>query len=282
MDNPRQKGVFDHLMMLERREAAVLQRHQNERLEELRTTAATLRAKKDRIRVETSAIKNLKAQMDQGLPLDDDETEHFVKFEPYLLMSRRMQLRDLQTAHRLIAGYDLIESKQGKSVCVSFHTAFEGVCLETYNMEMDLNRMVQISRHNIPPCIPLEKLAKENLQTDFKGFLQTLDLHLNALAGRKQQITLVKELVGTVEIIEKNQLCNFLALVCKAPAESDEDILCTLEYGDLTRCLPTHVVIDGENKTLIESPQWKEHQVLLLETPVHSALLTMRKLGSIS
>lgn len=40
--------------------------------------------------------------MDKGLPLDDDETAHFVKLEPYLLMSRRMQLRDLQTAHRLI------------------------------------------------------------------------------------------------------------------------------------------------------------------------------------
>lgn len=36
------------------------------------------------------------------------------------------------------------------------------------------------------------------------------------------------------------------------------------------------------DKTLIASPQWKEHQVLLMETPVHSALLTMRKLGSIS
>ncbi|MCI4382565.1 hypothetical protein PGIGA_G00016310 [Pangasianodon gigas] len=282
MDNLRQKGVFDHLMMLERAEAAGLQRHQKERVEELRTTAATLRAKRDRIRAETSSIKNLKDKLDQGLPLDDEETEDFVKIEQYLLTSQRMQLKDLQTAHRLIAGYDLVESKQGKSVCVSFHTAFEGVCLETYNMEVDLTRMVQISRHNIPPCIPLEKLAKENLQTDFKGFLQTLNLHLNALAGRKQQISLIEELLGTVEIIEKNQLCNFLALMCKAPAESDEAVLCTLEYGDLTRCLPTHVVIDSENKTLIESPQWKENQVLLMETPVHSALLTMRKLGSIS
>lgn len=86
----------------------------------------------------------------------------------------------------------MVESKQGKSVCVSFHTAFEGVCLETYYMEVDLTRKVQISRHNIPPCIPLEKLAKENLQTDFKGFLQTLSLHLNALAGRKQQISLIE------------------------------------------------------------------------------------------
>lgn len=92
----------------------------------------------------------------------------------------------------LLAGYDLVESKQGKSVCVSFHTAFEGVCLETYNIEVDLTRTVQISRHNIPPYIPLEKLAKESLQTDFKGFLQTLHLYLNALASRKQQISLIK------------------------------------------------------------------------------------------
>ncbi|KAG7328404.1 hypothetical protein KOW79_008348 [Hemibagrus wyckioides] len=276
MDNVRQKGVFDHLMILERTEAAGHQ--DSDVLEELRTTAATLRAKRDRIRRETSAIKNLKDKMDQGLLLDEASEE---KIEQYLLMSQRMQFKDLQTAHRLIAGYNLVESKQGKSVCVSFHTAFEGVCLETYYIEADLTRKVQISRHNIPPFIPLEKLAKENLQTDFKGFLQTLNLYLNGLAGRKQQIYLTEEL-GTVEVLEKNQLCNFLALMCKAPAESDEAVLCTLEYGDLTRCLPTHVTIDSENKTLIESPQWKDNQVLLMETPVHSALLTMRKLGSIS
>lgn len=50
-------GVFDHLMMLEKAEAVGLQRHQKEHLEELRTTAATLRAKRDRIRAETSKIK---------------------------------------------------------------------------------------------------------------------------------------------------------------------------------------------------------------------------------
>lgn len=44
-------------MMLERTEAAGLQRRLEEHLEELRTTAATLRAKRDRIRGETSDIK---------------------------------------------------------------------------------------------------------------------------------------------------------------------------------------------------------------------------------
>lgn len=280
MDTVRQKGVYDHLVMLEKAETAELQTNQNGRLEEIRTTVATLRAKRDQIQRETTAIKHLKEQMDQGLPLDDDTTEE--KMKQYLLMSQCMQLNDIQTAHRLIAGYDLVENKQGKSVCVSFHTAFEGVCLETYSIEVALTRKVRITRHNIPPCIPLEKLAQENLQTDFKGFLQTLNLHLNALAGRKQQISLVQKLIGTVEIFEKNQLCNFLALMCKAPAESDEAVVCTLEYGDLTRSLPTHVVIVSENQTLLESPQWKKNKVLLMETPVHSALLAMKKLGSIS
>lgn len=40
--------------------------------------------------------------MDQGLPLDDDETEDFVKVEHYLLMSQHTQLKDRQNAHRLI------------------------------------------------------------------------------------------------------------------------------------------------------------------------------------
>lgn len=90
----------------------------------------------------------------------------------------------------------MVESKDGKSVCVTFHTAYEGVYLETYNMELDLTRTVQISRHNIPPCIPLEKIAKENLQSDFKAFLQNLSLYLNALTARRQQIYLIKVLLN--------------------------------------------------------------------------------------
>lgn len=92
----------------------------------------------------------------------------------------------------LSGGYDLVECKEGKSVCVSFHTAFEGVYLETYNMELDLTRTIQISRHNIPPSFPLESYAKQNLQKDLKAFLQTLSQNLNALAARRRQVCLLK------------------------------------------------------------------------------------------
>ncbi|KAG9268701.1 centromere protein O [Astyanax mexicanus] len=280
MDIVRKQGVFDHLMVLEKAGTTGQEKQKQDRLDELRSTIVTLRAKRDRLSAETAALKSLQNKLDQGQPLEVDEADDLMQLDQFLLKSRLMQLKDLQTAYHLIGGYNLIENKQGKSICVSFCTAYGDMYLETFNLEMDLRRTVQISRHNIPPCIPLDKLAKENLQTDFKAFLETLSLHLNALAGRKQQISLIKELVGTVEVIEKNQLCNFLVLMCKAQ-ESEAAILCTLEYSDLTKCLPTRVTIQSKDTTLAESPQWKKNQALLMESPVHIALLTLRKMGSI-
>ncbi|KAI4884583.1 hypothetical protein NFI96_034552 [Prochilodus magdalenae] len=265
-------------MMLEKGETTGKETQKQDNLEHLHAAVETLRAKRDQLCADTAALKNLKDELDQGQPLKEVMSDDSMQL---LLKSRLMQLKDLQMAYQLIAGYDLIESKQSKSVCVSFRTAFEGVYLETYNVEIDLTRTVQITRHNIPPCVPLGRLAKDNLQTDFKAFLEILSLHLNALAGRKQQISLIKEHTGTVEVIERNQLCNFLVLMCKTQEENQPAVLCTLEYGELTQCLPTRVTIESENKTLVESPQWKKNQLLLMESPVHSALLTMRKMGSI-
>lgn len=44
-------------------------------------------------------------------------------------------------------------------------------------------------------------------------------------------------------------------------------------------CLFAFIFID---KSLSESPQWKKNQSLLLESPAHTALLTMRRMGSIA
>lgn len=59
----------------------------------------------------------------------------------------------------------------------------------------------------------------------------------------------LQELIGTVEVMEKNQLYNFLVLKCETQDEGETAVLCTLEYGDLTRCLPTNVTIKSESKT---------------------------------
>lgn len=90
-------------------------------------------------------------------------------------------------------GYNVIKSRQGKSMCVSLATAYEGVYLDTYNLEVDVNPPLRIIRHNIPPFIPLHSLAEQsNMKTDIKVFLDALSQLLNAYAGRKQQLKLVK------------------------------------------------------------------------------------------
>lgn len=92
-----------------------------------------------------------------------------------------------------LGGYNVIKTRQGKGLCVSLATAYEGVYLETYNLEMDLKPTLRISRHNIPPFIPLNRLAEQNnMQKDMRMFLDTLNQHLNAFAGRKQQLKFVK------------------------------------------------------------------------------------------
>lgn len=92
-----------------------------------------------------------------------------------------------------LGGYDIIKSHQGKGVCVSLATAYEGVFLETYNLEIDMKPVVRISRHNIPPFIPLNNLSESSsLQTDIRTFLDTLSQHLNAYVGRREQMKLVK------------------------------------------------------------------------------------------
>ncbi|KTG03784.1 hypothetical protein cypCar_00007812 [Cyprinus carpio] len=245
-----EQGVLGHLMALERDGMGQQDQHESQRLEMLKVRAVTLRAQRDQLKHQADAVKILKDKISKDLPLDDvDAAGGFIDLQKSLLTAWRMQLKDLQRAHHLIGGYDLVECKEGKSVCVSFHTAFEGVYLETYNMELDLTRTVQISRHNIPPSFPLESIAKQILQKDLKAFLQTLSQKLNAFA---------------------------------AQGETPKAVLCTLEYGDLTQCLPTRVSVECEDKTLSESPQWKKNQSLLLESPAHTALLTMRRMGSIA
>lgn len=90
-----------------------------------------------------------------------------------------------------LGGYDIMKTRKG--VCVSLATAYEGVYLDTYNLEIDMKPRARVSRHNIPPFIPLNGLAERaDMQTDLRPFLDALSQHLNALAGRKQQLKLVK------------------------------------------------------------------------------------------
>ncbi|XP_041710541.1 centromere protein O [Coregonus clupeaformis] len=286
------KDVLGHLNMLEMEANNLALKQQSSREDELNATLQALLNKRDQLKVEIKAntsLQKMRSLLDQtGVPRERDEDVDDLEdgsenSELLLLMATHTQLKDLLHAHHLIGGYDVLQTRKGKGVCVSLATAYEGVYLETYNLEMDLGSNLRICRHNIPPFIPLEMLvAQGNMQTDIRAFLDTLSQYLNAYAGRKQQLLLTKEIHSSVQVAESNALCTILVLMFTIAGEKAGAALCTLQYADHTQCLPTRVNIESEDAALAGSPQWKKNHALLLETPLHTALVTMKKTGSIA
>ncbi|NWI85872.1 CENPO protein, partial [Pitta sordida] len=80
----------------------------------------------------------------------------------------------------------------------------------------------RIRRHSLPPFIPLERLAREFLPRDLRGFLARLSDHLNAFAGRRFQAEQLQErfsswIKGTPQ---RNSLCNLLVFKYDIPGKS--------------------------------------------------------------
>ncbi|XP_030247297.1 centromere protein O isoform X1 [Sparus aurata] len=282
-------GVLSQLSLLEvKARSRKTQPQQQSRVKELKAKVEALRAQRDQLKAEIETHKHLqklRASLDKQSTNEEEEEEEMEQDSEHSqllqLMARHTQLEDLLYAHHTIGGYDVIKTRQGKGVCVSLATAYDGVFLETYNLEIDLKPTLRISRHNVPPFIPLNSLAEQNnLQTNIRTFLDTLSRHLNAFAARKQQLELVKELHKSVQVMESNVLCSILVLMFNVPKQKTA-VLCTLDYSDHTRSLPTRVHFESEDEKLPDSPEWKKNCSLLKETPVHKALITMKKMGNI-
>lgn len=74
-----------------------------------------------------------------------------------------------------------------RGVCVCISTAFEGNLLDSYFVDLIIQKPLRIHHHSIPVFIPLEELSAKFLQTDIQHFLFCLCEYLNAYAGRKYQ-----------------------------------------------------------------------------------------------
>ncbi|KAM3871174.1 centromere protein O [Diretmus argenteus] len=281
MEGISTKGVLTQLDLLEAKaRSRNVEPQRQDRVKELKASLEALVLQRDQLKAKIEvheSIQKLRASMDKG---EEEMHDGSDKSRLLWLMARHAQLVELLSAHDLI-GYSVVKTRQQKGVCISLPTAYDGVYLDTYNLEIDLAPTLRISRHNIPPFIPLNSLAEQsNMQTDIRAFLDTLSQHLHAFAGRKQQLKLVKELHKSAEVMESNVLCSILVLMLTTPLENTA-VLCTLDYSDRTRCLPTRVIIESEDKELPDSAQWKKSCTLLKETPVHKALTTMKKMGII-
>lgn len=270
------KGVLSHLSFLETQTKRKAQ--QQSGVAQLKARVEELREQRDRLRAEVEVhqkLQQLRTSMDQNKDMDvgdDSENSKLLR-----LMAKHTQLTDILQAHHVLGGYDVMKTSQGKSLCFSLPTAFQGTMLETYHIEMEVKKSVRISRHSIPPFIPVERLAKDtNMHNDIRGFLDTLSRHLNAFAARKQQLKLVKERHQSVEVLESNGLCSLLVLMLTMSKEKTA-LLCSLEYSDPAHSLPTRVSLQCEEMDLSDSPQWQKNTALLQETPLHEALSIMKE-----
>ncbi|XP_014832336.1 PREDICTED: centromere protein O-like isoform X2 [Poecilia mexicana] len=262
MEGASTRGVLCHLSLLEvqARSRGSQVPQQPSRVKELKAKVEALTSQRDQLKAELQIhkkLQKLRAPVDKRREDGEDEEMDVdsESSELFHLMARHSELTDLLHAHNLIGGYDAITTNGGKGMCFSLATEYEGAYLDTYKLELNLKPKVRISRHNIPPFIPLNSLAEQSdLQTDVRAFLATVSQHLNAFAGRKQQLKLVKD---------------------KTP------LLCTLEYTDHTRCLPTRVHLNCQDKLVPDSPNWKKNCSLLKEVPVHRALTAIKKASNI-
>lgn len=284
MEGGSAKGVLSQLSLLEARaRSKKTEPRQLSRAKELKAKVEELKKQRDRLSAEIEvhqSLQRLRTSMDNNE--EDNEMDDGSKNSQLLqLMAKHTQLKDFLLAHHLLGGYDVVKTNKDKALCFSLATAYQGTYLDTYNIEIDVKQTLRIVRHNIPPFIPVNNLVEEtNMQQNIRGFLETLSLHLNGFAGRKQQLQLVKGRHKSVEILESNALCSLLVLMLTVPKKKSS-VLCSLEYSDLTRCLPTRVSIQGEEEDLSDTPQWQKNRSLLSETPVHDALQKMRTMGHI-
>ncbi|KAJ0008587.1 hypothetical protein NQD34_016002 [Periophthalmus magnuspinnatus] len=282
MEKVSANGVLSRLSFLEAQSKQKTGAQPQSRVQELKTKVEELKKQRDRLRAEIFVHQNLqklRTSMDNNEQVemnDDSENAKLLR-----VMAKHTQLKDLLLAHHLIGGYDVIKTNQDKCLCFSLATAYQGDILETYNIEISVSQPLRIIRHNIPPFIPVMTLAEEtDMQKNIRRFLDTLSLHLNAFTMLKQQLKLVKEQHLSVEVLETNALCSLLVLMLTEP-NTNTALLCSLDYSDHTRGLPTRVTIQCEERDLSGSPQWQKNTALLQNTPVHEALQIMRKTGQI-
>ncbi|XP_061752303.1 centromere protein O [Nerophis ophidion] len=280
------KGVLSHLCTLEvRARSRNAQPTQRSRVKELRARVEALTARRDLLRADLRTFKDVEKRRRRldDVRADEDEvdSEDAEKSQLLQLMARQTQLTALLHAHQVIGGYDVVSTRQGKGVCVTLATAFEGTYLDSFKLEMDLRPTLRISRHNLPPFIPLIQLGEHSdSQADPRGFLDALSTRLNAFAGRKQQLKLVKELHKSVQVMESNLLCSILVLMLTLSTKKSA-VLCTVDYLDQQRCLPTSVRFHSQGEDLPDCPEWKNNCSLLMETPLHRALTAMKDMGHI-
>ncbi|KAF3826407.1 hypothetical protein GH733_008932 [Mirounga leonina] len=150
-----------------------------------------------------------------------------------------------------------------RGVCVCISTAFEGNLLDSYFIDLVIQKPLRIHHHSIPVFIPLEEISAKYLQTNIQHFLFCLSF----LAGP----------------LRRNSLCNLLSFTYKVEPRGQSFPFCArLLYKDLTTALPTDVTVTYQGMDAL-SPAWEEqrasHENLFFSKPLHQVFTSFARKG---
>ncbi|XP_004627611.1 centromere protein O [Octodon degus] len=161
-----------------------------------------------------------------------------------------------------------------RGVCICISTAFEGNLLDSYFVDLVIQKPLWIHHHSIPVFIPLEKIAAKYLQTDIQHFLFSLCECLNAYSGRKYQADRLQSDFATFLTgpLQRNSLCNLLSFTYKVDLTGQSSFCARLLYEDLTATLPTDITVTYQESEAL-SALWEEqrvsHEGLFRTKPLH-------------
>ncbi|XP_024408287.2 centromere protein O [Desmodus rotundus] len=267
-------GVLAHLERLETRSRKKFEEPRGAQAAEstLGSKIHQLRSLRDRLRAE---VNRRRAGVEASV-----EPDQTLQVSEQVLERKREDVKAILEAYRFTG---LSGKRTSRGVCVCIQTAFEGNLLDSYFVDLVIQKPLRIHHHSIPVFIPLEEIAAKYLQTNIQHFLFSLCEHLNAYSGRKYQADRLQSdfaafLAGP---LQRNSLCNLLSFTYKAEPTGQAFPFCArLLYEDLTVTLPTDVTITYQGMDTL-SPSWEEqrasHEHLLCTKPLHQVFASFAR-----
>lgn len=222
--------------------------------------------------------KQRQARVEHTASVEPEQTSEISEQEVW--ERKRENVKSILQAYRFTG---LSGKLTSRGVCVCIHTAFEGHLLDSYFVDLVIQKPLKIHHHSIPVFIPLEDLSAKYLQTDIQHFLFSLCEYLNAYAGRKYQADRLQSdfaafLAGP---LQRNSLCNVLSFTYKVELRGQCFPFCArLLYKDLTVTLPTDVTVTYQGTDTLPT-SWEEervsHENLFHTKPLHQVFASFTR-----
>ncbi|XP_056418977.1 centromere protein O isoform X2 [Hyla sarda] len=183
-----------------------------------------------------------------------------------------LRLEEMEGAMEALWFTGISGKKTDNGICFCLSTAFEGQYLDSYYIQVHNLVKPLISRHSIPPFIPLGEITKSHLQSDMKKFLAVLSDHLNAFAGRKFQVDRLQDLsdIYIPDTLQRNSLNTVISF--RYNVSIRDRTFCfsaKLLYGAVTSVLPTEAQVTCQENNKSAQEAATSHSSMFRSTPLH-------------